>query len=1744
MRKSLFSLFITSLWLAWLLLSQGLPAIAQSWHELSADIDNDGLLNELESAGWYNEAGGPFVTAFSDADSDDDGLTDGEEKLFNTNPLDYQSPGIYVRYQDSYLTREYFSTSDPDYLLMNQSGEKLLMTDAMVVRRGTTLRIGGPVDGTLAINGAGLTNLNPYVTKDIYGGGWTVNFPPNTTVGTYMATVSLGGWQASMPIYAIFELPTSELTPEEIDTFLYNDDPSDLRDETAVVFYTLQQVEDKKTTGYAQSFWTDQYQKYIFVDRVMPTIHGLTNQEDATDALSAWADHEVRVDYDNASNSNMWATLYLYHDGIGWTQDGTPCQNQAGTLTGFLRAAGIAAHPFIVDWRSSSDDHSVRVWFNNQWMAARSYSGGENDNLAYQYYPFDNGHTPADFFSNWDVTGSYSESRGVLILTVNQAWDYETWRVKEEGEVCALAESNDGVECFLGGMVNTQWPPYSYNVKAAREYRWEELVPLEFTDKHPYVDSYNVALWFGQAWVPDDWPTAYDLTVHPDAPCNTLADCPENHPIEPIPQACPAGFLGECPYPPSTSLAALQASTPAALTSPWTPLTQSDRVRLGSILDIYGVDVDKDGRYGQLVVDVSVNVLQPGTYKVGGRLALPGGATADGGIYADSGIIFLQPGTQTVPLQFDGREIQRAGADGFYQVTDLWITASQDFDARLGPWDEMLDYQQPNYPTAELYTPQQFDASGAVLADKYSHRGLDQDGDGHYESIGIDVILDIFERGQYRVEGVLYDGLGNYAGQANWTGSSAKASLKFDLEKTAPPYTLAKLRLFDNQGALLDSRQRRAYSVTTLDNPIDQGTISVNLQPSPADRFAPLGETITPTQVFTDDGIDLDGDGLYDQLVIGVQVQVNQTDQYRVEGWLEDADGALIAYAVSDPTTLNTGLQTLSLAFDGRAINGHAADGPYTLVALRILDGETTYDVLDEVKVTGLALGYNATDFDLATDVATLFNDDMESGTSNWSWKAPWSLDSRQWPFATELWKAAASNPQSGSLKVTSVDASDYALPLLRFNTTYRMSTASDVGYVEASPNGVDWTRVATYTDQIDRWSTELVDLSDFGEIPNLQFRFNANAQNSLLWYIDDVYLNGWPAIASATFTYSPTQVLAWTVITFVASYDSIDTTLPVTYTWDFGDGSDPIVGHVPTATHQFTETKNYNVHLTVENPYDDAQQTRVVGVGEPITETAFDYSPAVPQVNAPVEFTAVFTPSDATTPITYTWDFGDNTTTITTLPVVLHSYSAGGQYNVRLETTNGFGTATYNQVVEIKEGVSDVTFTYEPSTPLEGDTVDFFANFVPDTASQPINYTWDFGDGSDPVITTLPNVGHTFNATGVYSVEIAAYNGYGTPAVYSRTITIDGRPLTGVSFIAVQADFSDEYTAIFTPTYTPQNATQPVTYTWSFGDNSSETTTAPTTTHEFIFVNPITYTVWVTADNGYGTATYSDTLTLPFDDDRDGLTNSEELAIGTDPRDPDTDDDGVSDGDEVKGYIYDGYDAHAQYGLHVDTDPLNADTDGDGLTDEQEILVGTHPRDQDTDDDDLLDGEEPNLAGTTDPLDPDSDDDGLLDGEEVKLSHTDPLDPDSDADGITDSAEVGDDPANAPDTDGDSLIDALDPDDDGDGIATIIECTTGDPVTCEDFDGDDIPDYLDPDDDNDGIPTAVECTTGDPATCENHDDDAIPDYLDEDSDNDGVLDVNEYDLDGDGVADDTDGDGTPDWIDWAARVFLPLFFR
>ena len=199
-------------------------------------------------------------------------------------------------------------------------------------------------------------------------------------------------------------------------------------------------------------------------------------------------------------------------------------------------------------------------------------------------------------------------------------------------------------------------------------------------------------------------------------------------------------------------------------------------------------------------------------------------------------------------------------------------------------------------------------------------------------------------------------------------------------------------------------------------------------------------------------------------------------------------------------------------------------------------------------------------------------------------------------------------------------------------------------------------------------------------------------------------------------------------------------------------------------------------------------------------------------------------------------------------------------------------------------------------------------------------------------------------------------------------------------------------------------------------------------------------------------------------DNDEDGLMNFEERGTyGTDPDDPDTDDDQMLDGEEIaNGFdpfdpdedtdgMLDGYEFH--YGLDPYTDDSLGDLDSDLLLNIEEFLVNTYPNDNDTDDDAVSDYNEVKVYFSN-PFDTDSDDDLLADGLEVNTIGSNPISNDTDGDLMLDYWEYSYRPHV------DILVNdsALDPD--GEGLINLIEFQWSLNPGDTDFENDGLDDY------------------------------------------------------------------------------------
>lgn len=129
-----------------------------------------------------------------------------------------------------------------------------------------------------------------------------------------------------------------------------------------------------------------------------------------------------------------------------------------------------------------------------------------------------------------------------------------------------------------------------------------------------------------------------------------------------------------------------------------------------------------------------------------------------------------------------------------------------------------------------------------------------------------------------------------------------------------------------------------------------------------------------------------------------------------------------------------------------------------------------------------------------------------------------------------------------------------------------------------------------------------------------------------------------------------------------------------------------------------------------------------------------------------------------ATDPVYYNWDFGDGTTS--PLLNASHSYEEPGTYTVTFSAGNDGSADLASSTIVVVPTVAPpeiVAMNSVPSAPDTNTEVMFESNV---TGNQPIQYRWNFGDGSS---STDPNPRHTYREAGRYNVDLSVLNEVGS---------------------------------------------------------------------------------------------------------------------------------------------------------------------------------------------------------------------------------------------------------------------------------------------------------------------------------------------------------------------------------------------
>lgn len=284
----------------------------------------------------------------------------------------------------------------------------------------------------------------------------------------------------------------------------------------------------------------------------------------------------------------------------------------------------------------------------------------------------------------------------------------------------------------------------------------------------------------------------------------------------------------------------------------------------------------------------------------------------------------------------------------------------------------------------------------------------------------------------------------------------------------------------------------------------------------------------------------------------------------------------------------------------------------------------------------------------------------------------------------------------------------------------------------------------------------------------------------------------------------------------------------PMTYAWDFGDGS---TSNEQNPTHVYSQRGTYTVTLTVKNAYGSSTAVKrdFITVGM-VARPDFTANPTTGNDPLPVKFTDMTSGSVDT----WQWDFGDGKRSTEQNPT--HTYWVPGVYTVILTVSNEYGQADVTKIQYITV-VGDLVAKFN-ADPASG-KAPLAVKFEDRSTGGPTAWTWDFGDGTT---SDVQNPAHTFTAPGSYDVKLTVIRG---DVMDSVTQVIDVGGVPHADFLGTPLEVGVNAPVMFTD----RTTNSPTTWRWNFGDAAESTVQNPTHSYQVKGV----YTVSLTAMNENG---------------------------------------------------------------------------------------------------------------------------------------------------------------------------------------------------------------------------------------------------------------------------------------------------
>ena len=304
--------------------------------------------------------------------------------------------------------------------------------------------------------------------------------------------------------------------------------------------------------------------------------------------------------------------------------------------------------------------------------------------------------------------------------------------------------------------------------------------------------------------------------------------------------------------------------------------------------------------------------------------------------------------------------------------------------------------------------------------------------------------------------------------------------------------------------------------------------------------------------------------------------------------------------------------------------------------------------------------------------------------------------------------------------------------------------------------------------------------------------------------------------------------------------FSDMSTNSPSTWNWTF-EGGEPASSSMKNPIVTFADAGEFSVLLTVSNIEGQDQETK-------LNYIAVEAAPA-PNFVIEVDGGNVVLTNTSSNLVdnSYDWSFGDNTTS-SSLVSPSHTYSTSGQYVITLTATNGCGSVTYSEAVNIDIDSSSAAPAAAFTSSVDNGCGPLTIEFADASTNSPSTWNWTF-EGGTPATSTEQNPTVIFEDAGNYTVILEAANSVGADMdIQLSYISVIAEP--DVDFESgsngLEVDFNNK-------------TTYGETYAWNFGDTNTSVELNPT----HIYAEAGTYTVTLTSTNDCGTVVKTSTIVV-----------------------------------------------------------------------------------------------------------------------------------------------------------------------------------------------------------------------------------------------------------------------------------------